>query len=224
MLQWYVLCACRILRILVALNLYQHFATAKCCHCSTYVQFLVAPALRWPGPSRAPSSSCQHQGEGPYWPSSSRWCKCRRGSCGQPHQWALLSCSFRENCVRLIIADLARRLSCMAMARDGVHTDVPHHRSAMHAWWAAPAPTLCHLRSLSCSWRRGESCSAGPFAGDLTSGEIRPVNGDPALAPTDAWGRLTHGTQLPAPAGTLHRVHPEFSVASFSKGFKKMNF
>ena len=52
----------------------------------------------------------------------------------------------------------------------------------------------------------GEPCGAGATVGELAIGELRLVSAGALFCATDAWARLTHGSQLSA-AVNLMLVH-----------------
>jgi hypothetical protein len=82
------------------------------------------------------------------------------------------------------------------MARDGRSATVRHecHRRS-HGPNLPQPPTLTNAED------GGEHAGANPIVGELTVGELSPVNEWPFTRCTD------HGAQLSAPLATVHRVH-----------------
>jgi hypothetical protein len=88
------------------------------------------------------------------------------------------------------------------VARDGRSAAVRHecHRRS-HGPNLPQPPTLTDAKD------GGEHAGANPIVGELTVGELSPVNGWPLFYVYDGWGHTDHGAQLSAPLATVHRVH-----------------
>jgi hypothetical protein len=65
--------------------------------------------------------------------------------------------------------------------------------STFYPFALALSPPALPYSSWSGAVRRVEPVGADLVAGGLTGGEIRAINDEPALAPADRWGQLTHG-------------------------------
>jgi hypothetical protein len=80
---------------------------------------------------------------------------------------------------------------------------------------------MAPFSSLPSVGHRVERVGDDRVATSLISGELSPVNGEPASGPADRWGLLTHGPRLSVPlrgVGVKQRGAPNVLVSCFEKG------